>query len=147
MAYASVFDYLHPIRSIRLLKYKSKFTVLYKEYEDLFRKYRIEECKNVSCFSFMVNPDKFLRDKHWYDETIYMPFEDVMMPVPAGYHEILTKQYGDYMIPVQAPSYHGGFWKLDPDNGFECYFPEMKRYAMKMNLLKIIQRIKKLFII
>ena len=26
-----------------------------------------------------------------------MPFENMMLPVPVGYHEILTTEYGDYM--------------------------------------------------
>lgn len=36
-----------------------------------------------------------------------MPFEDIMMPVPVGYDEMLTTLYGDYMTPVRAPSLHG----------------------------------------
>ena len=146
ISHSSVFYWLHPIRSVRLFLKKSNFSKLYKKYEDLFRKYKIEDCKNVSCFSFHVDPEKFLRDKHWYDETIYMPFEDVMMPVPSGYHEILTKQYGDYMTPVQAPSYHGGFWKLDADKGFEDYLPEMKRSLKRLNRQRAIQRIKKIIL-
>ena len=145
MIRSSVFDWFHPFRSMKLLKYKSKFGDLYKEYEDLFRKYKVEECNNVSCFSFQVDPDRFLRDKHWYDDTIFMPFEDVMMPVPIGYHDILTKQYGDYMTPVRAPSYHGGFWKLDADNGYEKYLLELKSYLQEVKQQRTKLRIKLIF--
>lgn len=144
MIWSSSFDWFHLFRSLKLLKYKSRFVELYEEYDDLFRKYKIEDCNNVSCFSFQVDTDRFLRDKHWYDETITMPFEDVMMPVPVGYDEILTKQYGDYMVPVHAPSYHGGFWKLDPDKGFEVYLPKLKGYLKKENKQRTKRRIKKI---
>lgn len=40
-------------------------------------------------------------------ETLYLPFEDVEMPVPSGYDKILQCYYGDYMKPVKAPSMHG----------------------------------------
>ena len=39
---------------------------------------------------------KFL-DKKWFDETIYLPFENTKVPVPAGYDSILRTVYGDYM--------------------------------------------------
>lgn len=143
MVRSTAFDWFHPFRSMKLLKYKSKFGVLYKEYEDLFRKFKLEDCKNVSCFSFQVLPEKFLRDKHWYDETIFMPFEDIIMPVPIGYHEMLTKQYGDYMVPVKASSYHGGFWKLNADVDYHDYLPELKCYLRAQKVQRTIQRIQK----
>ena len=33
----------------------------------------------------------------WFKETVMMPFEDMMVPVPIGYDKILTAFYGDYM--------------------------------------------------
>lgn len=42
---------------------------------------------------------EFIYDRHWFDEIIEMPFEDISIPVPAGYHDILTLNYGDYMTP------------------------------------------------
>lgn len=57
------------------------------------------------CFKFVFD---IQRKKEWYADTILMPFEDIQMPVPIGYDEILRNQYGDYMTPVKAPSLHGG---------------------------------------
>ena len=43
-----------------------------------------------------------------FDETVWMPFENMQVPVPKGFDELLTTQYGaDYMTPRQDPSYHG----------------------------------------
>lgn len=36
-------------------------------------------------------------DKHIFDETIYLPFEDMMAPAPKGYDTYLRHLYGDYM--------------------------------------------------
>lgn len=33
----------------------------------------------------------------WFEKTVKMPFEDMIVSVPAGYDKILTSFYGDYM--------------------------------------------------
>lgn len=44
--------------------------------------------------------------KEWYDEVIYMPFENMEIAVPAGYDGILKMFYGDYTQFVQGQSLH-----------------------------------------
>jgi lipopolysaccharide cholinephosphotransferase len=39
--------------------------------------------------------------------TLYKKFEMIEVPIPAGYHEILKRMYGDYMKPVVSKSNHG----------------------------------------
>ena len=143
MTHAAAFDALHPFRSIGLMKYRSRFGELYKDFEDLFRINQMENCDQVSCLTFLVDPTYLFRNKHWYEGTLYLPFEDVEMPIPSGYDEILTKQYGDYMTPVKAPSYHGGFWKLDAETGYEKYLPELKSYIRHYERQRIGHRMKK----
>lgn len=46
-------------------------------------------------------------NRQLFEKTLYMPFEDMEIPVPVGYDEILRLNYGDYMTPVKAPSGHG----------------------------------------
>lgn len=45
-------------------------------------------------------------NKDLFKETILMPFEHMMLPVPVGYDEILTHLYGDYMVPVKGGGAH-----------------------------------------
>ena len=47
-----------------------------------------------------------LREKEDYDETIFLPFCDMMLPAPKGYHNLLTSKYGDYMIPLKGGALH-----------------------------------------
>lgn len=39
----------------------------------------------------------------WYDKRVWVPFETIQIPLPAGYDRILTEMYGNYMTPV----FHG----------------------------------------
>ena len=44
--------------------------------------------------------------KSCFDETLYVPFENTVIPVPAGYDIILRKYYGNYMVPVHEKNNH-----------------------------------------
>lgn len=46
-----------------------------------------------------------LRDE-WYDSCQYLPFENLILPVPGNYDAVLTEMYGDYMVPVQGTALH-----------------------------------------
>lgn len=39
----------------------------------------------------------YKREKSWYDRTVYLPFENLEIPVPAEYDAVLRAEYGDYM--------------------------------------------------
>ena len=63
----------------------------------LTRRYPFE---NADYYGFNT---EIKREKHCYKkETISnyveIPFEDIMMRLPSGYHQVLTQEYGDYMV-------------------------------------------------
>lgn len=39
--------------------------------------------------------------KHWFRETVYLPFETVELPAPIDYEKVLTARYGDWHKPVR----------------------------------------------
>ena len=45
-------------------------------------------------------------EKEYFSETYSATFENVMLPIPSGYDELLHKIYGDYMTPVKGSSTH-----------------------------------------
>ena len=57
------------------------------------------------------------RERKWYEEVVWLPFENTMVPAPAGYDEVLKCQYGDYMTPVKGGTWHEGIY-LDPDTPY-----------------------------
>jgi len=50
--------------------------------------------------------EKQLLLKDWFADCIYLPFENIQVPVPVGYEQILTAIYGDYMTPVRGAAAH-----------------------------------------
>ncbi len=45
--------------------------------------------------------------KSCYDDVIYVDFENIKIPVPGEYDEILKRYYGnEYMVPLHAASAH-----------------------------------------
>ncbi len=60
------------------------------------------------------------RLREWYSDVIYLPFEYLTVPVPAGYDGILTTSYGNYHKYVKGASAHKGLF-LDPDKPYQYY--------------------------
>lgn len=84
----------------------------YKKYYDLMEKDIVNyPNKSNSIIGSVlwtsINYQKYMRNIEWYNETLYVPFEDIEIPIPFGYDAILHRQYGDYMRPVKAPTIHG----------------------------------------
>ena len=57
----------------------------------------------------------------WFQDTIYLPFEQIQVPAPVGYDQILTRSYGDYSQLVQGGTAHEGVI-LEPDIPYKEYF-------------------------
>ena len=96
-------------------------------------KFKIFESFNCSCLgqSQQVNylieelyPDdiscKSVK-KEWFQNTVYLPFEHLHIPAPAGYDQILIQCYGDYHQFVQGGSAHEDII-LNPDIPYKKYF-------------------------
>lgn len=50
---------------------------------------------------------KYKYEREWYSESIKVPFENIMIPIPVGYEGVLKVQYGeDYMTPRQGSADH-----------------------------------------
>lgn len=138
-------DPLHPVRTVGMILRRPFFRHFYRQFENLLRSNRISDNRHVACIGFTDDLALFERDKEWYKDTLFLPFEDMMMPVPSGYDQILRKQYGDYTVPRQAPTYHGGFWKLDPETPFESFLPELKAYCKQLKRNRLKSRINRIF--
>ena len=55
---------------------------------------------------FGLKSDEFRIPKKCYEQTVELPFENIRIPAPINYHEILVKEYGDYMKPVRDSEWH-----------------------------------------
>jgi lipopolysaccharide cholinephosphotransferase len=103
---------------LKLCKGKQKINC--DQIDQNLREVSIANTEMVAPLSFIFETKKRIRNKHFYDETVWMPFEFMKVPVPSGYDAFLTCRYGDYMSPVQAPTTHGGVI-FDTDQSYIDY--------------------------
>ena len=124
------------------------FHAAFQSYDRFIKQYAESENKHISIISW--NYDKrYHREKDWYKDTIFMPFEDICIPIPSGYHYILKQQYGDYMKPVKASTMHGlygGFEALDTNKSYLEYLPEIRKKKRQEARRGIINILKKRYI-
>lgn len=114
---------------------------LYRKYENLFRDID-SKSGDVCTMAFTWDSINYgIRPARMMEHIEWLPFEDMLMPVPDKCAEILTRQYGDFMTPTKAPSIHGGFLILDAEHGYQVYLPELRKKELKRKLKKIFAKI------
>lgn len=120
----------------------------HRKYINLFRSYSTEENEYVGSLTLDFDEKHFRFRRSIFDKTIMVPFEDRMIPVPAGYDEFLTSQYGDYMTPVKAPTLHGDEQiYVDAERSYLELLPDIRRQRKmerKVKMKKMIKRIVRL---
>ena len=134
----------HPLKdSIKLLIEKHPKAFLYWIFGKYLRRHQNEVLREVLKFEKTLNCQSgeyyvsytesgpYIFQKKWFDDHVIMPFADLQVRLPSGYHEYLTYMYGDYM-------------KLPPK---EQQFTNHKRYYINLKegltLNKVRKRIKK----
>ena len=116
---------------------------LYSYLEDLFRAHSVSNCKYSCALLFGYLP-RWVRITEMFDETIWVPFENVLFPIPARYDEILKIEYGDYMEFVKGTSYHGHII-LNTETSYIKYLPKLKRNFFKMTYYFVRSSIGEIF--
>lgn len=84
---------------------KDLFQQLILIYEGLCCLFEDEESDYVASMSDWVGLHDRVMLASDYSGVVQLPFENTTVNAPAGYRNILTKLYGDYMVPVKG-SYH-----------------------------------------
>lgn len=95
----------------------------FRKYETYLKSIPLDVEGYASCIS--LNFKERIREVSCYRQTEWMDFENIKIPVPAGYDRILTLDYGDYMTPVQAPTLHGTL-TFDTETGYRQLLQAMK---------------------
>jgi lipopolysaccharide cholinephosphotransferase len=129
--------------------YKSKkeidkvgFVSYYRAYEELFRKYSVTESPLLTKLSAFKTKYKGI-DRTFFDETLFVDFENIKVPVPKEYDSYLKLMFGDnYMIPLQVSTLHGGLF-FDTEHSYKYYLPSHRwRFILmilKMKLRKLLR--------
>lgn len=86
---------------------RGRIAYLKQEYETLRKTYKYDRTSVVATLAFPRNKNSVKRKDH-YEMVEYLPFENMMCPVPGVYQEVLRLIYGDnFMTPVMGASQHG----------------------------------------
>lgn len=62
--------------------------------------------KYVGVTTFRTFAPNLIWETKWFADTVELPFENITVTCPIGYNEMLTRQYGDWHIPVYNSAYH-----------------------------------------
>ena len=81
---------------------------LYRQAEKLFGAFSEKESKELTRMmpDGLYREKKFSLQKEYYDEAVWLPFENTMIPVPSAYDEMLYKRYGNYMMIIRNQAGH-----------------------------------------
>lgn len=105
--------------------HKYGFYTLFKPIEELYRRHSWDECDRVAQLG--IDGLKYIFPRSIFDETLWMDFEELKVPVPKGYDLFLRTQYGDnYMTPIHARTNHGELI-LDPSHSYRDIMPQVRR--------------------
>lgn len=92
--------------------------------EGLFSYFHEDEGSNVAFMPFWINSRRSM-PKDYFGKAIWLPFENMELPVPAEYEKVLRINYGDYWKIVRGTSTHNY-------PACEDYVPEFERLLHKM---------------
>jgi lipopolysaccharide cholinephosphotransferase len=114
-------------------------TEFFRHIEDRLRANPIDRCEHWA--EAIIDGDKFVFDRHIFDKTLWVDFEKIKVPVPAGYDEFLRTQYGpNYMTPIREKTNHGDL-VLSTTESYTTMAPkvfsEYKRAALKRLFKKL----------
>lgn len=114
---------------------RKEWTTVFREAEDRLRTLGSADSRYVAELAF--SGDDILFERQIFEDTVWLPFEHITIPAPAGYDLMLRTQYGpDYMTPMHAPSYHGDMI-MDTERSYRDLLPEARRQYRKSQLRKL----------
>ena len=134
---SSITNLIKYISAKRKLGEKALWTdiELYSYMEQLHRNYPVNRNSRNCCIQFTYLPN-YVRNTEWFDETVWIPFETIELPVPLAYHEVLKHEYGDYMKPIKGVNLHGNL-VVDVEESYEKYLSGLKMSFLKATYLLI----------
>lgn len=128
------------IRMRRKVK-KTGFVNIYKSLENRLRANKMDAVRYWTHITFSGNKLPF--DRHIFDETVWLDFEDTKVPVPAGYDAYLRTVYGDtYMTPIQSPTAHGDL-VVSTTRSWREVAPEVRREWKKNQMKRLVRKLAK----
>lgn len=114
----SAYFSIRPSSSVqkRIVQLLSKNSIKDNNYCGLLDYYALE--------GYKISKIKF-RNKHYYDETVWLPFHDMQIPAPKEYDALLRDLFGDYMKPVKGTQSHDNII-IDTERSYKEVLAELR---------------------
>jgi lipopolysaccharide cholinephosphotransferase len=115
------------------------WSTIYREMEEKLRAVSPECC---ACWAELAfSGDDIMFPKHIFNETVWIPFENISVPVPKEYDLFLRTQFGDdYMTPRQDPSYHGEL-VFDTEHSYTDLLPKVRKEYRSSVLKRLLKKL------
>lgn len=81
-------------------------SAVYRTANEVVRQCPEEQADDLVMYRDYVNYEKKIFPKEWFDEVWGASFENVMLPIPWKYDEILRRIYGDYQARYRGGTSH-----------------------------------------
>lgn len=98
--------YMEALCAVKIPRDENIKNFIWKLVDSVSALYREDEAEEVSEYLFYMDNPEFHMKKEWFKEAVYLPFEQIEVPVPCGYDQVLKVHYGDYMTPVRGAAIH-----------------------------------------
>ncbi len=72
---------------------------IFAKQEKLSTSYKNENTNTYCVSNTILKEIHLCYPKEWIKDTVKLPIRDTLFSCPSGYHDILTRMYGDYMTP------------------------------------------------
>ena len=120
---------------------KRGWVAIFKEAEDWFRKFPVADYEQVGALCF--SGTQLVYPKAIYGETVWLDFEDLKVPAPAGWDVYLRTQYGDnYMTPMRDNTLHGNLI-IDAHRDYREVLPEVQKEYSSSLFKRLMKKMKK----
>ena len=103
----------------------------YRKFDEEFRRYNDIQTKYVAKISYEPYGMKMYDLRSEFEDTVYLDFEMLKVPVPKGYKLHLRRQFGDYQKFVIGSSDHGQLI-LDPDTPYKEWIRKYRENPEEM---------------
>ena len=65
-----------------------------------------DESDRVALSQFFYTGKEWVYNLEWFQSTVKFTFENIEINVPENWNEVLTQDFGEYMLPVQGGALH-----------------------------------------
>lgn len=111
-------------RQVKRLQDEGDINMFFKMYNDALSFYYTAKTKEICLYSLYCKEKRWRFSSDDFKEVIMLPFENIEIPVPAGYEHILTQLYQDWKVLKQLPTMHSSIngSLYDTDCSYMNYF-------------------------